>query len=248
MSFVLLSILTGCAPSGIWMITIPYVEGESTEDLCDYSLEENFQDGDAPDDEGGGVDSEWEITESYVGSDSIMFLHTEPVSGGGAVLLVGNTAYPGVASEGGWTFEWAVDTLAEYSAEHEDGYEYSASESNVVTTTIDFLLPIFGEATGTVGGSSRYKAEWTESDEWDPQDNDMLSGQIPSAVYLEYRKEGQTFPQQNDPAEEDCAESLCKITIENVCPASKSSFTAKHVDADDANIYDSWIDNGQSGS
>ena len=245
-SLLLFPMLTGCAPAGIWMLTIPYVEGDqSGEDPCDYSFDENFQDGYQPDGDPGSDDSAWTITETYRGADSIMFIHTEPVSGGGAVLIIGNTAFPGTASEGGWTFQWDVDTLSEYDAEHEDGYEYTSMESSKVTTTIDFLLPMFGDATGTVGGSSHSEAKWTETDEWDPKDNDLSSGQIPSALYLVYKENGDTFPQYNDPATEDCKESVCYIESVTDCPASESSFTAKHVDAAESNTYDGWIDNAQ---
>lgn len=242
----LLSLLTGCAPSGIWMLTIPYVEGESEEDACEPTFEENFQDGYERDPAPGAEDTEWTITEDYRGADSIMFIHTEPTSGGGAVLMIGNSAYPGVSSEGGWTFEWKVDTLSEYDAEHEDGYTYTSMEKSVVTTTIEFMLPLFGDATGTVGGSAHSESEWTESDEWDPADNDLQSGQIPSDRYLVYKDAGDIFPQFNTPEEQDCKDSDCIITIVNDCPATTADFTAKKVEDDTTNSYDaSWSDNVQ---
>ena len=243
-SALLIPLLTGCAPTGIWMLTIPFVEGEVEE--CLPELDENFQDGyeDSPD--VGPTDSDWTVTESMRGADSIMFIQTEPTSGGGAVLMVNNSAYPGVASDGGWTFEWKVDTLAEYEAEHKDGYIYSTMEKSVVTTTIEFMLPLFGDATGTIGGSSSSEREWVESDAWDGRDTGVQLGQIPSDLYLVYKEGDNLMPQRNDPKEADCQDSECYISISQNCPGASSDFTAKKVEDDTDNSYDSaWSDNRQ---
>jgi hypothetical protein len=232
------------------MLTFPAEESHTdsskeTTSTCESTFAENFVDGFSPD-PGSGGNSEWVFTQDVVGSDSIMFVHIAPTSGGGAVLEMGNTAYPGIAENGGWTFEWSIDASDDTSEEHEDGYLYLSHEKTVVTTTITFSTPILGEPGGTMSGSSYYEVRWDESDEWDPDDTDFSSGQIPSDAYLVYKESGDLYPVTNTAEDEECKDKLCYIEITEECAGTSSAFTAVKLEGNEVEVYDTWMGDGQA--
>jgi len=239
-----LLLLGACTPSGVYMITVPYVEGSIE---CDTTLDENFVDGFSPDPSDGGS-SDWTYTETYTGADSVGFFHIAPTSGGTAVLTWGDSAFPGVAEGDGWTFTWAEDTQGSDTAEHKSGYSYTESFHSVTTTTFHITQPPFADIAGTVSGSSTSTREYTESDKWDEGETSIYDGQIPSDQYLVYKESGDLYPQANDFDVKDCKDSDCTITLSDSCTQAATDFTAKQVSGEDVMLYDTIKGDGQSGS
>lgn len=236
--------LAGCAPSGVFMIFVPYSES-ATE--CSTTVSENFSDAYSPadeDEDGGGP---WTITEDYTGSDSLMFVHISPTSGGGAVLTMGDAAYPGVAEGDGWTFTWTQHTDGNYSAEHKDDYDYTEAYTNDSTVNIHVTSALFAGLSGTISGTGSSTMSWTESDEWDVEDIEVYTGQIPSQYYLVYKDSGDLIPQTNEAEEDDCKGGTCELAIEQACSTSGQAFTAERVEGNDVLLYNDWIEDGQSG-
>jgi hypothetical protein len=241
-SFLLLS---ACAPSGIYMITVPYVEGSVD---CTSTLDENFSDGFSPDPSDGGGDGPWTETQAYTGADSIAFFHISPTSGGTAVLTWGDGVYPGVAEGDGWTFTWSEHTSGSDELAHEDGYTYSTSFDNVSTTTFHITQPPFADIAGTVSGSSTSQRDYTEDDKWDDADVGYASGRIPSESYLVYKDNGDLYPQINDFETKDCKDTNCTISLSDTCDQAATPFTAKQVSGEDVLLYNDWNNDGQAGT
>ena len=239
--FPFLVLAAGCAPSGIYMVTVPYTDGALT---CDDTLDENFVDGFSPDSDTSG-DSDWTITEDYTGADQVTFFHIAPTSGGGAVLTWGDSAFPGVADADGWTFSWQSATSSSYSAVHKKGYTYEESQESSTTTTIKIAQPFFADVTGTISGAGSSTHTWTESDKFKEADVGFNDGDIPSDTYLVYKDSGDLYPQSNMGDETDCKDSDCEITISSSCSQAGSSFTAKQIQGNDNLLYNDWKDDGQ---
>ncbi len=253
--FSALVLLVGCAPSGIWMLTFPGSESEtSSEDevvsICSTELDENFSDGYSPTASSGGQ-SEWVETLYTKTSGSAMFIETKATSGGGAVLVMSDAIFPGVQEGGEWIFTWEVADHVEATDKHEDGYRYFYGEDTTSTVTITFKENMFSDATGTLGADSEAYIRWEESDEWDPEETEPLLGQvgnIPSATYLVYKEEGDLLPQTNQAEEQDCDDDDCYIQITEICPAQEVEFTAKRVEGNEVITYNEWKDNVASSS
>ncbi len=247
--------LLGCAPSGIWMLTFPGSESRtSSEDevveVCSTELEENFKDGYSAV-EGSSGKSEWVQTLYTKTSGSVMFVETKPTSGGGAVLVMADAVFPGVAGDGGWVFTWEVADHVESTNDHDDGYSYFYGKDTVSTVVITFKESLTEGASGTIGGNSEAYIRWEESDEWDPEETSPLLGDvgvIPSASYLVYKEDGELYPQVNMAEESDCDASDCHIQISESCPAAESEFTAQRVEGNDMITYDAWKENAASSS
>ena len=233
-------LLAGCAPSGIFMITVPYAEGSLD---CAESLDENFSAGYEPDGGGGGNDP-WTYDSTFVGADAIIFFHISP-TGDGAVLTWGNAPYPGVAEGDGWTFSWTTHSESEELSEHEDGYEYN--EYSVSDSTVDIHIgqALFAELGGTVSGTSKSETTWEENDEWDMDEIGFGSGQIPSSTYLVYKDSGDLYPQGNDSEEDECDDKLCFITKTEECTQSAQAFNATKVEGNDVLMYNDSYDDSQ---
>lgn len=237
-----LLLAAGCAPTGIFMITVPYSDGAV--ECTDEPLEENFEDGFSPDPEDGG-DTSWVYEEEYVGADAVMFFHMAATSGGAAVLTWGDQVFPGVPETDGWTFSWTEATSASDRAEHEDGYFYETSRKSDSETVIHVAVPMFADLSGTISGSSSSTTTYVESDEWDPADTDFGMGQIPSETYLVYKDDGDLLPQTNGWEDDDCDGDECELKMVTKCSQAGSAFTAKHVDGDDTMFYNDWKDDSQ---
>lgn len=235
--------LAGCAPSGIYMLNIPYVEGTTT---CTTTVDENFTDGFDPEEDGGSGNSPWTEETEVKGADSIAFVHIAPTSGGGAVLTMGNSAFPGVPDGDGWTFKWDKHTTSSDTRTHEDGYTYSASTDDTSSTTIHITQAPFADLSGTVALNSVSISAWTEKDKWDEADTDFSTGMIPSADYLKYKDNGDLVEQYNLSDEKDCDDSVCELTVTVTCAGDAASFTAKQVSGEDVLLYNDINDDGQA--
>jgi hypothetical protein len=235
--------LAGCAPSGIFMLNIPYAAGTTT---CTTTVDENFSDGFYPDAEDGSSDSPWTEETEYTGADSIAFVHISPTSGGGAVLTMGDSAFPGVAEGDGWTFTWDQHTSSSDTRTHEDGYTYSESTDNTSSISIHVTQAPFADLAGTISVNSVDIAAWTEKDKWDEADTDFSTGMIPSGDYLYYKDNGDLVQQYNLSDEKDCKDSTCELTVTRTCAGDAESFTAKQVSGEDVLLYNDMYDDGQS--
>ena len=232
---------TACTPSGIYMITVPYSDGAVD---CSTDIEENFSDGYAPDEE-DAANSEWTYDDDFVRADRVIFFHIAPTSGGGAVLTWGDLVFPGVAEGDGHTFSWSEATSGFETAEHEDGYVYDARFTTDSTMNIHLSASVLADLAGTISMSSDSVQDYTESDEWDWQDTDFASGQIPSTAYLEYMEDGEMFAQGNGFEDDDCDGDDCELKVTESCDQVGSPFTAKHVEGDDTLLYNDWKEDGQ---
>ena len=232
---------TACTPSGIYMITVPYSDGAVD---CSTDIEENFSDGYAPDEE-DAANSEWTYDDDFVGADQVIFFHVAPTSGGGAVLTWGDLVFPGVAEGDGHTFSWTEATSGFETAEHEDGYVYDARFTTDSTVDIHISAPMLADLAGTISASSLSVQTYVESDEWDFEDTDFGAGNIPSSAYLQYKEDGDMFPQGNGFEDDDCDGDECELQVTDACDQVASPFTAKHVEGDDVLLFNDWKEDGQ---
>lgn len=233
-----LSLLTGCfgsGPAGIWFIEVAY-DAEAGLDCVD-TITENFTDGYAPSDtevEGG----EWTEDETTTGSDSAMFVQIETTAPGEAILVIGNSVYPGTWSSKTWTFEWAEERGTQSSATHRSGYTFTESTARTSTVTLQMVPDGADNATGTIDSNTVDETAWTESDEW----NDTLSeqigttGQMPSDLYLVYDDRDRQAPQSNTFDVVDCDDVTCRLTVDSTC-AGTNDFTAMRTDYADEDAY-----------
>lgn len=233
---------SGClgGPSGVWMIQ--YTPTETDEDPCATTGTENFENGAFPEEEVGTVEGDWVYTETQTYSDVLLFVQIETSASGEAVLLMGTSAYPGTSDGGVWTFAWDATESETSSAAHADGYLYSESASATLSTSFR-IEPKGDTASGSVTSSGSQEVVYTESDEWDPDQNDVYDGQIPSDAYLE-NEDGP--PPRNAPDEDDCTGDTCQIAVATECSGSQS-FTATRTDYADEDAYDYLMGAGQGG-
>jgi hypothetical protein len=235
---------SGCivaSPSGIWMIQ--YTPEEAEEDPCSTGGTENFELASFPPGSTGATDSDWVYTESHTSSDVLYFVQIETTLSGEAVLLNGVSAYPGVREGKAWTFSWeSAESLAE-SAEHTDGYSYDVSSSTSSATTITFE-PAGDVAVGTQDGSAADSSSYTETDEWDVDDNNVYSGQIPASAFLEWDENDPGVP-TNEPDVDDCNTDACQLTLTTTCEVSLG-FTAVRTDYSDEDAYQYLMAAGQN--
>lgn len=235
-----LGLLSGCGPgdTGIWAMYLP---AESVTE-CETLITHNFTNAYEPEGEVSD-DGDWTITEERAESDSLSFVQIETFGNGEAILFIGATAYPGVATDSGWNFSWEGLTESESDETHTSGYSYTTTNSS--TSTFSVIFNIDGDtASGTIGGVSDSQRTWVESDTWDPKAVGFTNGQIPSQNYLLVDNDKQTgLPAANQGFDENCSGD-CSLDVFSSC-MGEDNFTASRVHYADESVYEFVDEAGQ---
>jgi hypothetical protein len=210
---VLSLLASACAgdPSGIWMLQYTPSDGDDT--TCTTVGTENFTDGAFPEDEVGTTDGDWVYTESHTSSDVLFFVQIDVNAAGEGLLLLGDQAYPGTSDQGTWTFSWTAEDTDSSRAEHVDGYHLTEDSAASSSTTFTFT-PSGATADGTMKSDTETVSSYGETDEWDPRDNDVYSGSIPSDAYLE---DADGYSIDNEYDADDCDGDTCSISVTETC-------------------------------
>lgn len=207
--------LTGCKdPTGIWLFQL-----ETSGFECVDTITENYNDGSVP----GGTTgtSEWTLEYTETVSPALMFGQIAQHSRTEGVLIFGGEVYPGTLADGTWTFSWTGEESSQSSETHQDGYRFGYDVVGTGTTT--FSLDISGDdAVGEISGETDATQTWTESDEWDRNENGVFSSQIPSTTYL---VDGDGFGVTNSDVESDCSAADCELSVQSLCSGA-TPFTA----------------------
>lgn len=243
----LLPLLAACGnkndPSGIWLLTIPYEEDSAD---CDPDYDENFNDGQWPDEE-VEEDSEWTYTDEASYGDTLMFAQVETSAPDQAVMVLGSVILPGawMPNKKMWEFNWAEVSNYEEGEEHDSGYEYSvrSNSQSKMTLTLNLLEDqnAKGEFTSTVVDGTYY----SESDEWSSRDTNVSYGSIPADSYLEPVEDA--FYVENGPEQDDCDGDTCRLSWSTEC-ASSGQYTAVRTDYVDEDAYEHLQDLSQGGA
>ena len=181
----------------------------------------------------------WTVEESSTLSPQLFFAQLEDFGDGEAILIIGNEAYPGVASEGGWSFSWTGSTESSDSQTHTSGYNYTTAETSSSLVTISMNIS-GGVATGTWASQDDSDRSWSESDTWEVQGLGFDVGQIPSAQYLvhDFEDKGVSVegaPLQNGFDGAECSGD-CQLSVTSSC-AGSVEFTATLMGIEDDDAY-----------
>jgi hypothetical protein len=222
-----LALLPGCAIfvpqwEGVWLLELPVNDnGQTTADLCEADCDESFSNADCPDEV--EVDEIWEYTINNTLSAEAYFIEIFKGKSGDYFGVINNEIYLGIetASTKQLVLTWEGKTDSFDESEHiDDGYTFSTTE---VSTTLETLT--FNKAQGAITGTWETKVdsmiEYSESDEWDPQDVGFQGGQIPSNI-LEPDDVGDN---QNTAEDSEC-DGDCEVMTSVSCKPTKQDFEA----------------------
>ncbi len=216
MSLLSVLLLTGCAGvDGTWMFTrsLTIATGEE----CTSSVTHDFVGAYPP--PTLADDSAWTESDTSEVSSDVFFGRVDQ-EGKVAVLIVGESAYPGQKQEdGSWVFSWDHTSAGRQNDTHESGYQFVYSYEATTTTRVSGTFGGDG-FTGTWEDTSQSLLSWTESDTWseDVAVSIGSTGQIPSSSYLlKLDLDGNEVAATNDYVTPDCDVSGCLLTVSAAC-------------------------------
>lgn len=219
----MLLLLSACAtaPSGVWMFRMA-VEPVA-DDACAVSVSHNLEDAETP--EEVDDESDWEESDDAAWSEQVFFGLIEQ-SGEGAVLIFGDSAWPGTGDKESWTFAWSTEAWDESKVTHASGYQYEHSRDEAVLSE---LVGSFDGATmtGEWHEQSEVYDSWLESDVWSEEAAEVVgeNGEMPIGTYLVTEewvetKEGgeeKTVAASNTRELEECGSSTCTLSVTDAC-------------------------------
>lgn len=162
---------------GIWVF---YVSPDASVDGSS-DCSENYNDGECP---AGGTtgESEWTTTNSAE-ADEDTFV-AQIVGGTGrntALLFWGGTVFDGVRNdEGLWVFTYENFQNGKSEQVHDDGYRIEQEGESSSNQRLVLDVAMGASALGDLEANGSQKYTWTESDEWDPTENNVYDSQIES--------------------------------------------------------------------
>ncbi|MCB9690031.1 MAG: hypothetical protein H6735_33630, partial [Alphaproteobacteria bacterium] len=155
------------------------------------------------------------------------------------VLLLADAVYQGTSEDGVWTFVLEDRSVSTQSETHDAGYTFVEEDEEVTTVTIRFERD--GEdASGKIDARSEANESTSETDQWDPVDVGIVTGQLRANI-LDPDTGGGAVRNQADNA--DCQGTTCELTVVTTC-ASSSRFTAVRTNHDPSE-YEYLADVGQ---
>ncbi len=245
----LLSFLA-CAqsPSGVWMFQLAVEPID--DDACAQSVSHNFEDAETPAE--AEDENDWQESEDATWSEQIFFGLIEQTESG-AVLFVGDEAWPGSGADGSWTFGWSTESWDERRVVHASGYqfEHTLEQSRLTELQGTFDGPTM---TGEWHDQSEDYASYLESDVWSEEAADVIgdNGELPAGDHLVTEewvktKEGGKATEvaaQNTREGEECGGSTCTLSITDSC-AWQLQLTGERTSLEPAS-FDSVSEAGQA--
>lgn len=219
-ALVWLPLLVACnGYQGQFLLTVPTMTTTAT---TEEVTEENFV-GAQPiqDDPTDPTPTEWTSTDETTYSPTLYVVEITNVEGGDALLVMGNTVFPGTVDGGVYTFTWTNFEESNETNTHTSGYHVGRVESDSVTNTIHFDPH---ERTGDLTFEQSNELSLFESDEFDYA-SIGASDLYEVRYYLETTDGGYV---SNDSDTVECSDADCKLTIVSTV-SSTGAFTAQEV-------------------
>lgn len=219
----MLLLLSACAtsPSGVWMFRLA-VE-PVPDDACAVSVSHNLEDAETPDEDED--ESDWEEEAEATFSEQVFFGLIED-SGDGAVLVLGDLAWPGTGEKGSWTFSWTTESWDQTRTTHASGYQFEHSQDQTVIT--ELVGTFDGDAmTGEWHEQTELYDSWLESDLWSEEAAEVVgeNGEMPVGTYLETEEWVETkkggkekvVAASNTREGEECSSESCTLSVSDAC-------------------------------
>ena len=123
-----------------------------------------------------------------------------------ALLFWGGTVFDGVRNdEGLWVFTYENFQNGKSEQVHNDGYRIEQEGESSSNQRLVLDVAMGASALGDLEANGSQKYTWTESDEWDPTENNVYDSQIESWNWL---------GAENMFSDDDCSGELCQLSIE----------------------------------
>lgn len=222
-------VLGACSNNGGDVVLL-YISSMNEVD-CQGTIEENFEEANAP--EPPESDPDWSWTWTGESSDQLVYASIADGEKDKAYLTIFGQVVPGTRDGKTYTFTWTeVDNWGEVLEYKPSTYRFS--EQYVDERTIEFTFERDKETKGLTGHMKITTVEestWTETDQWDLEEHPDLpvAGRINlwSMMYLE----GAGYTNQWETPE--CEGDDCVLSVKETC-AGSTPVRAEWVDYSDA--------------
>ncbi|MFT4974331.1 MAG: hypothetical protein ACI8S6_000213 [Myxococcota bacterium] len=222
MGSIVMMLMAGCmSVSGVWVMTTEF----DSDAECTESIEHTFRDADPITGDDPVIVSSPELTAS------LGFVQILSMDDGGAIMVMGEEAYPGTKTDNGWRFTWSGETFDETNSLSDDDFFSDLTDTDERDVKIQFRIDDRASASGKVTFTSSTDRTWKESDNWG--DNVRYDSQIPATAYLE-DSSGRSV--SNVYSEDDC-DGNCELSLISTC-ASDATFTATRIDLSSDEAYE----------
>lgn len=213
----LLPLLVACAPPmwGTWLFTkeVTLPTGQECTDDVIHNLVGAYEPI-AP-----GDDPTWTETDTGSQSAEVFFARVEQTDGG-AVMIVGEDALPGVEQDdGSWLFYWTNSSAGADGQNHTTGYDFDHSYESTSTLRVQGTMEA-GSFVGTFETETFGIDAWAESDTWSEEAALLIgnTGNLPAADYLLRIDTGGVEGAATNTREAfDCGETGCTLTVSEAC-------------------------------
>ena len=209
-----------------------YTEGASTDDGCDTTITENFDNASVPE---GEVMEEgpWVVTYDSAGSDKVGFFQIIDTSCSTADLIFNGEVFGGTRTGDNYSFGHDFFQNSSTSQRNsETGFQYTATVDSMVTETFDFTFdPATNSFSGTHDITSSADMDFNETDEWDPNETGLFSSMMYSETLTYLEGDGE-FGEGNInlPEDPDCSGTNCNLNVSSSC-TSMFPMTAHRTEA-----------------